>query len=681
LRRGVLALSTCLFLAGCGQGPDIAGIQQQHPPSFAWILDRHGEVLQEVRVDFSTRQAAWVPLHAVAPAIKDAVIAHEDKRFYSHWGVDGLALMKAVFQNVKGDQRRGASTLTMQLAGFLNPELASGSRKGMFGKFRQWWAAWQLERSLTKEEILEAYLNLAPLRGEARGIGAASAMFFGKGASALTRDEALILVAMLPAPQATKEQVAGRACRYARVSTGSEACERLHKVAAGAFAPHGQLPSVQLASQLAANWKLAPGQQLKTSLDAALQRRVVSILDSQLSQLSEADVEDGAVLVLDNATGEVLAYVGSSSRSSQFHVDGVKAHRQAGSTLKPFLYSLAIERQWLTAASKLDDSPVAIHTPSGHYVPQNYDHRFKGPVSVRSALAGSLNIPAVRTLILSGIESFHERLLGLGLPLKEDGMFYGYALALGSPEVSLWSLTNAYRTLANDGYQSEAHFVPGKTSQSVEVIDPKASFIVSDILSDRAARGMTFGLENPLATPFWSAVKTGTSKDMRDNWCIGYTKRFTVGVWVGNFDGRPMRGVSGVTGAAPVWLEVMRLLHPKAPPPPSVPNGVLRVGNEWFIEGTEPKYVNQASVVSRKARITYPSNGMILALDPDMPGDVQRVYLQAEEGKGLKFVMNGKVLGPADRPLPWVPKAGTHTLQLRESSGQVSHEITIQVKG
>jgi len=681
LRRGVLALSACLLVAGCGQGPDIASIQQQHPPSFAWILDRHGEVIQETRVDFSARQAAWVPLDAIAPAIKDAVIAHEDKRFHSHWGVDGLALMNAVSQNLTGNRRRGASTLTMQLAGFLNPELASGARKGVFGKFRQWWAAWQIERALTKNEILEAYLNLAPLRGEARGIGAASAMFFGKGASALTREESLILAAMLPAPQAPKELVAGRACRYAGVAPDSEACDRLQQTAADALAARGQVPSIQLASQLAANWQLAPGQQLKTSLDAGLQRKVVSILESNLSRLSKEDVEDGAVLVLDNVSGEVLAYVGSSDRSSQFHVDGVKAHRQAGSTLKPFLYSLAIERQWLTAASSLDDSPVAIRTPSGHYVPQNYDHRFKGLVSVRSALAGSLNIPAVRTLILTGIEPFHERLLELGLPLKDDGMFYGYALALGSPEVSLWSLTNAYRTLANDGYHSEAHFVTGKTSQSVETIDPKASFIVSDILSDRAARSVTFGLENPLATPFWSAVKTGTSKDMRDNWCIGFSKRFTVGVWVGNFDGRPMRGISGVTGAAPVWLEVMRLLHPRVPPVPQAPKGIVRVGNEWFIEGTEPQHTRPTSVASRQARISYPPDGMILALDPDMPPDVQRVYFQANEGKGLKFVMNGEVLGWADRPLSWVPRVGRHTLQLIESTGQVTHEIRIQVKG
>ncbi|MDQ1314620.1 MAG: penicillin-binding protein [Pseudomonadota bacterium] len=383
-----------------------------------------------------------------------------------------------------------------------------------------------------QSQILEAYLNLAPFRGEARGVAA-----------------------------------------------GSDGCVRLQRRFARILPARAELPATDFAPHLAARLTLRPGERIRTTLDLALQRRAEAVLESQLSQLAGADVEDGAVLVLDNASGEVLAYVGSRRQARQHHVDGVQALRQAGSTLKPFLYALAIERQWLTAASTLDDSPVAIDTPSGQYMPQNYDYRYKGHVSVRGALAGSLDVPAVRTLPLGGIEPFHERLLQLGQPLQEDALFYGYALALGSPEVSLWSLTNAYRTLANGGRHSGARLLPGAPEKPEAVFDAAASFIVADILADRAARSVTFGLENPLATPFWSAVKTGTSKDMRDNWCIGFSSRFTVGVWVGNFDGRPMRGVSGVTGAAPVWLEIMQAL-PASAAAPSSPVGVVHDGAE-----------------------------------------------------------------------------------------------------
>jgi penicillin-binding protein 1C len=398
--------------------------------------------------------------------------------------------------------------------------------------------------------------------------------------------------------------------------------------------------------------------------------------------LVSEDVEDGAVLVLDNASGEVLAYVGSRRSARQHQVDGVQALRQAGSTLKPFLYSLAIEQQILTAASWLDDSPVAITTPSGQYVPQNYDRQFKGRVNVRTALAGSLNVPAVRTLLLTGVEPFHQRLLRLGLPLVQDADFYGYALALGAPEVSLWSLANAYRTLANGGRFSPPSLLPGQSEQPGQVIDPAAAFIVTDILADRAARSVTFGLENPLATSFWSAVKTGTSKDMRDNWCVGFSRRYTVGVWVGNFDGRPMRGVSGVTGAAPVWLELMQTLHTQPEAAPEPPSQVRRQQGEWFVEGTAPSSGRTVKVTAAEARISYPGEGAILALDPDIPPAMQRVFLAATGGAVAVWMLDGERLGHADLPWAWVPVAGKHELKLvARSSGQVLDSVRFQVRG
>jgi len=214
------------------------------------------------------------------------------------------------------------------------------------------------------------------------------------------------------------------------------------------------------------------------------------------------------------------------------------------------------------------------------------------------------------------------------------------------------------------------------------VIDPAAAFIVSDILADRAARSVTFGLENPLATPFWSAVKTGTSKDMRDNWCVGFSQRHTVGVWVGNFDGRPMRGVSGVTGAAPVWLELMQALQSLPQTVPAPPSGVVRQDGEWFVADTAPAAGRAVAVAAAEARINYPGEGAILALDPDMPPAVQRVFLGATGGADAVWQLDGVRLGPADRPLAWAPVAGRHDLQLLAGAGgRVLDSVQFQVRG
>ncbi len=258
-----------------------------------------------------------------------------------------------------------------------------------------------------------------------------------------------------------------------------------------------------------------------------------------------------------------MSYVGSSSELSDAeNVDGVIALRQAGSTLKPFLYGQVIAEKRLTAASVLDDAPIQLITPTGLYIPQNYDRDFKGVVSVRTALASSLNVPAVRALGLVGVDRFVRTLRTFGLDsLTEDGYHYGFSLALGGVEVRLIDLTNAYRAIANQGMWSPVSFrteVPGKMKR--RALSQQAAFIIADILSDRAARITTFGLGNILGTRAWTAVKTGTSKDMRDNWCLGFSSRYTVGVWVGNFSGEPMHDVSGVSGAAPVWRDIMNYL-------------------------------------------------------------------------------------------------------------------------
>jgi len=390
----------------------------------------------------------------------------------------------------------------------------------------------------------------------------------------------------------------------------------------------------------------------------------------------------------------LLAYVGSvASTSRAAQVDGAKALRQAGSTLKPFLYGLALERGYLTAASLLDDSPVALETGAGLYIPQNYDHEFRGVVSARTALAGSLNVPAVRVLGLVGLEPFRDRLHSFGYDaLNESGEFYGYSLALGSAEVSLLQQVNAYRALANGGAWSAPRFTPEQALAAPRrAMSPQAAWIVSQILSDRAARAGTFGLSNPLSTPYWSAAKTGTSKHMRDNWCLGWSTRYSVGVWVGNFEGQPMGDVSGVDGAAPAWRNIMDALHENLQAlPPTPPQGVVQQQvryadgveasrNEWFLAGTETALVTAAA--PQVPRLASPPDGMIVALDPDIPPDRQHVLFRAQGPiSDSRFAIDGTPLAAASKPYLWAPQPGAHVLELIDAEGHKLDQVKFQVR-
>jgi penicillin-binding protein 1C len=423
-------------------------------------------------------------------------------------------------------------------------------------------------------------------------------------------------------------------------------------------------------------------------------------------------VRDGAVLIVDNDSGEVLAYVGSAgSASHALEVDGVRAPRQAGSTLKPFLYELALERRYLTAASLLEDSPLNLDTASGVYIPQDYDHDFKGLVSVRSALAGSLNVPAVRTLVLVGVEAFRNRLHELGYTgITQSGEYYGYSLALGSAEVTLWEQAQAYRTLARGGEFSALRLTPKHQPASAAVLQAgslerrtvlpeDASFVVADILSDRGARAITFGLNNHLNTPFWSSAKTGTSKDMRDNWCIGFSNRFTVAVWVGNFEGDAMHDVSGVTGAAPVWQELItaaqdysgpgRSRDSIGPPPPAgvaaqnvhFAGAVEPARREWFLSGTALGGAITAADQGSVAHLENPANGMIIALDPDVPPENQRVPISVRGARaGLTLKLNDHSLGSARALQLWTPRPGSFHLTLEDENGRIVDRILFTVR-
>ena len=680
--------------------PGFAATRAAYTSTEAYLLDRNGALLQAQRQDYRRRRLPWVALDQVSPALTAAIVQAEDRRFEQHGGVDWRALLGAGAQDSGGGRLRGASTLSMQLAAQLDPALMphGGARRSPLQKLRQMRSAWLLEARWSKAQILEAYLNLVSFRGELQGVNTAAQVLFGKAPSGLTRDESWLLAALLPAPGAAATQTAKRACALEHTQEANADCAGLQALAARTLdAGRALEPEADLAPQLARRLLTRAGERRRSTLDIGVQRLAIAALTQQVQELANRNVRDAAAVVLDNASGEVLAYVASVSLNSHApQVDGVRAQRQAGSTLKPFLYGLALEKRYLTAASLLDDSPVKLQTSGGLYIPQDYDRDFRGLVSVRSALAGSLNVPAVRTAVLTGPEDFLERLHAFGYAsIDQPADFYGYSLALGSAEVNLLEQANAYRALANGGLWSPLRFTPEDPREEPRrVLSPQAAYIIGDILSDRGSRAVTFGLDSPLATPYWSAVKTGTSKFMRDNWCVGWSRRYTVAVWVGNFDGEPMREVSGVSGAAPAWLQIMSGLQrgspDGAPPAPEdlvaaqvhYAAGTEPPRREWFLRGTELATIEAAPAQSLRPRLESPPAGMIVGLDPDIPADRQQVLFRAEPRKAsLRFELDGKFLARADREYFWAPRPGAHVLRLLGEGDREFDRLEFSVRG
>jgi penicillin-binding protein 1C len=676
-----------------------AKIKLDYRISDAILLDRHGMVIHELRIDPRGRRLEWTDLKDISPALIRAVIHAEDRRFYSHGGVDWKAVGSAVLTRLAGGRARGASTITMQLASGLQKELRPrGIRRNLQQKWRQIQFARKIEKTWTKQEILEAYLNLITFRGEIQGIAAASRGLFDKEPGGLTESESVVLASLIPSTHTSIEHIAARACRIGN-SMGAPASPQEIKnlVYERIGRPYRIRPQIALAPHVARMLLKESGERLQCTLDGKLQQDALEILCRRLDELKDRNVRDGAVLVVDNATGDILAYVGNSGRSSSApHVDGIRAMRQAGSTLKPFLYGIAIEKRLLTAASIVDDAPLQIATPTGLYVPENYGNDYLGPVSIRTALSSSLNTPAVRTLLLVGVEPFVQRLKHLGFDsIRREADYYGFSAALGSIDVTLYALVNAYRTLANKGKQDEMRFMPGtEKASSTPGMNPDAVFILSDMLADRESRSATFGLENFLSTRFWTAVKTGTSKDMRDNWCVGYSEQYTVGVWIGNFSGEPMWNVTGITGAAPVWLEIMNRLHAglrvnTPEPTPGVLAQMVRFNGgiepqrqEWFIKGTEPETAVALNTKHENPRIIYPANGSIIALDPDIPEENQNIAFHFQPpGGAFRWILNRQVISAAmASSLNWKPERGNHVLSITDRELRILDSIQFVVK-
>ncbi len=550
------------------------------------FVDRDGHLLREVRADDATR-ARSVALSLVGEDVVHAILAAEDRRFYDHRGVDAVAVARAALSDAAHARIvSGASTLTMQLARLVRPH-----PKTFAGKFDEGALALRIEASLSKSRILEEYLNRAPFGAGVRGIDAAARFWFDKGPAELSLAEAATLAAIPrgPAVYALDRHPERATRRRDRIldrmvsagwATRADA-ERAKLEPLVTRTAKGHLGAPHLVQALVGGdaplWPAELGQgpgavgadRVQTTIAADLQREAEQAVRGVLGALAARNVGAAAVLVIDNATGELLAYVGSPdfAEARQGQNDGVRAQRQPGSTLKPFVYGAAMERLGWSPATALPDVALQLSVPEGVYEPMNYDERFHGPVRLREALGSSLNVPAVwtATQVGSGVVLARLREVGFALPRAED--WYGPAIALGDGEVTLLELTNAYAAIARGGVWRPVRAVRSVTvhgqdsepapATSRRVLREDVAQQLADVLADPRARIAAFGEQSALDLPFDVAAKTGTSKGSRDNWTVGFTRDVTVGVWAGNFDGSPMRGTSGITGAAPIFHAVM----------------------------------------------------------------------------------------------------------------------------
>jgi penicillin-binding protein 1C len=555
-KLGVLGrfVALCVVVGG-----GVAGVWLATPPSLppvvesARVLDRHGALLSERPAPERARGEA---LTAPPETLARAIIAAEDRRFMGHLGVDPRAIARAAVANLRaGEVVQGGSTLTQQLVRTLWTR-----PPGLRGKL--WEAAWalRLEAHLTKSQILSEYLNRVYLGGVAYGVDAAARALYDKRPEALSVAEAALIAALPRRPGALdpfRDRPQAKAARDRVLTTMLELgliTPAEHQEALDQPLGLRREPPLGGVWHLVRRLNPAPGE-LTVTLDARLQKDVEALVRGVVASLHDQAVSQAAAIVVDRQSGEVLAYVGSVGFDSPGgQVDGVMAPRSPGSALKPFIYQLGLEGGHITLATPLLDLPQTWATTHGAWTPTNYDERHHGPVLAREALARSLNIPAVRVLEAVGVASLHHRLIELGVTtLAERPDHYGLGLALGDAELRLDELTAAYLALANGGRARPLVFRGDDPRPvGVQVGEARAAALILDALDDDSARAGAFGLGSVLEPTFEMAAKTGTSVGWRDNWAFGITGELVIGVWVGNFDGAPMREVSGITGAAPL---------------------------------------------------------------------------------------------------------------------------------
>jgi penicillin-binding protein 1C len=713
----------------------------ENPGASPVLTDRHGEPIHHLTLPDSTR-AAPIPLGQFPADLVACTLAAEDKRFFSHGGVDLLATMRAGRDFVlKRRVTSGASTITQQLIKISSPR----RKRGPMAKVHEILGARRLEMTWSKDQILAAYLNRLDYGNLRIGTAEATRFYFQKPLSDLSLGECALLAGLPQAPtrlnpiRRTEPALKRRNIVLERLRENRGYDEGRISAAQAEPLTLRPLRTVQAAPWLA-SLPDAQGAITRTSLDLQLQRDVEAFVREETAKLKQANLRHAAVVVIDNATGEILALVSSASwndpRGGQ--LNGATRPRSPGSTLKPFTYLLAMERNHRIPSSILSDIPTPFRTAQGLDLPQNYDRKYRGPVTLRTSLACSLNLPAIRELNhLGGPLPLEDLLKKLGIStLTLPPETYGLGLTLGNAPIKLLELTNAYAAIARRGEYLPYTFYPVRsTPVPEEIFDPISAFLISDILSDPAARAPSFPPGGPLDLPFRCAVKTGTSSDFHDNWCIGYTPDFTVGVWAGNFEHQPMKGISGIAGAGPIFHRTMVRLHkdraatwfdrpagllditidarngklippsdfPEKPharrdlcPPERTPVPATTADyiddkalldptyKEWFKSEANHRLgelaLDEGMPAAESLRIITPANGTTYLLDPEIPSGSDRLR-PVTNLPGIAEWSSDTLVIEKGTPEPIIYlKPGTHILTATDPRTGTTHRITIRVK-
>jgi len=696
LSNGILcaAAGLLLILSGSAAGAPV-------PPSVT-VTDRYGEPLR-VYLAGDGNDCRPVALADISRWLPLATIAIEDKRFYEHGGVDFQAIARAAWQNISSGRRvSGASTLTQQLAKAMDPQ-----PRTMLGKMREAYDAMRLEHRLTKDQILEQYLNAAPYGNLTKGAEAAARFYFGVPAKSLTAGQAAMLAAIPKSPvrfdplrhpaavMTRRRQVLDKmlALKFIKAADYRLALKEKYRFAADSrpfLAPHF--------SDFAVSRMPAPLRQIRTTIDADIQRYAEAAIAGHIARLGYAHVTNAAAIVIDNRTGGILAWVGSAdyfNDADSGKVDGVTMLRQPGSALKPFAYAMAFAHG-ASPADIIKDEPYYFQDG---FAPRNYDESYHGSISLRQALACSYNIPAVRvTERYGGAEGLLSVLHKFGFEsLDLDAKTYGLGLVLGNGEVRLVELASAYAALARGGLYAPLRFAYGGSylygeGKPRRVLGRQSAYLVTDILSDNAARAPAFGLNSPFHLPFAFAAKTGTSKDYRDNWAAGYTPRWTVAVWAGNFDGSSMRKVSGITGAGPILRDIASYMYTRYPSGEfTVPDGITAAVicpesgklatpdcpsavREVYASGRAPLAYctlhgaeTAAKPESARLKIAFPKTGDVFKVDSETPPAAQALNLRSESGS-CRWLMDGTEIGEGEKAW-WQLTAGGHRLECLPPEG------------
>jgi len=597
-----------------------------NPPTLATkIVDRNGKLLYQF---YENENRTWVPLEKIPRDLIEATIAIEDKNFYNHHGLSIKGLVTAVLYNFRKDSEdkpRGGSTITQQLV----KNIFFGSEKTLKRKTREAILTLLIENKISKNEILERYLNQVSYGGEAYGVQEAAWKYFGKNVWELTTAESAYLAGLPAAPSSYSPYGNNPDLGFTRqkhvleemLSTNYLNQEKFEKIKEEKIevktngkeikAPHFVFYIKSLLEKKYGYTNFEKqGLTVKTSLDLEIQNETQKVVSEEVDKIANLRISNGASLVLDVKNGDILAMVGSKDYMAK-DIDGkfnvTTALRQPGSSIKPINYLLALEKGY-SLGSVIDDSPV-VYNVSGQkpYSPQNYNGKYMGPVTLRTALASSLNIPSVKLLEKNGINNMIDLAEDMGISTWGQKNRFGLSLALGSGEVKMTELAQAYSIFANLGEKVEINpileidnylgeKIYQKQKDTKELIKAEYAYLINNALSDNQARSPVFGTNSKLVIPGKTvAVKTGTTNNLKDNWCIGWTPDYLVATWVGNNDATPMSWVaSGVTGATPIWNKIMsKILENKGNETWAIPQDLIKRNicgkEEWLIEGSEIK--------------------------------------------------------------------------------------------